>query len=132
MGNSGPLLVVGMILVLMLHGFIIGNMPAGAVFEWNLVSLYPRSAAMRPGAMQFRGGRGTSDHRRAQPLFGSTLERFAPQEAGNMDSLICSASTPPGGGAHGMCGYFAAQSAKRSLQRLSSTPPDLKGAATAM
>jgi len=38
--QSGPLLVMGMILVLMLHGFIIGNMPAGAVFEWNLVSLY--------------------------------------------------------------------------------------------
>jgi hypothetical protein len=38
--HSGPLLVAGMILVLMLHGFILGNMPAGAVFEWNLVSLY--------------------------------------------------------------------------------------------
>jgi len=38
--QSGPLQVVGMILALMLHGFIIGNMPAGAVFEWNLVSLY--------------------------------------------------------------------------------------------
>jgi hypothetical protein len=29
-----------MIFVVLLHGFIIGNMPAGAVFEWNLVSLY--------------------------------------------------------------------------------------------
>jgi hypothetical protein len=29
-----------MAFVLMLHGFILGNMPAGAVFEWNLVSLY--------------------------------------------------------------------------------------------
>jgi hypothetical protein len=38
--GSGPLLVAGMVLVLLLHGFIIGNMPAGAVFEWNLVSLY--------------------------------------------------------------------------------------------
>ena len=38
--RPGPLLVVGMIFVLLLHGFIIGNMPAGAVFEWNLVSLY--------------------------------------------------------------------------------------------
>jgi hypothetical protein len=38
--GPGPQLVVGMILVLLLHGFIIGNMPAGAVFEWNLVSLY--------------------------------------------------------------------------------------------
>jgi len=38
--GPGPLLVVGMIFVLLLHGFILGNMPAGAVFEWNLVSLY--------------------------------------------------------------------------------------------
>jgi hypothetical protein len=38
--EPGPLLVVGMIFVLLLHGFILGNMPAGAVFEWNLVSLY--------------------------------------------------------------------------------------------
>jgi transmembrane protein DUF3556 len=38
--HSGPLLVVGMCLALMLHGFIISNMPAGAVFEWNLLSVY--------------------------------------------------------------------------------------------
>jgi len=38
--GPGTLLVVGMIFVLLLHGFILGNMPAGAVFEWNLVSLY--------------------------------------------------------------------------------------------
>jgi hypothetical protein len=38
--EPGPLLVIGMIWVLMLHGFIISNMPAGAVFEWNVLSLY--------------------------------------------------------------------------------------------
>src|SRR5262249_15564480 len=38
--HAGPQPVGGMILVLMLHGFILGNMPAGAVFEWNLLSLY--------------------------------------------------------------------------------------------
>jgi phytoene dehydrogenase-like protein len=32
--------------------------------------------------------------------------------------FLCSASTPPGGGVHGMCGYFAAQAALKNLKRL--------------
>jgi hypothetical protein len=38
--GPGPVLVVGLIFVVLLHGFILSNMPAGAVFEWNLLSLY--------------------------------------------------------------------------------------------
>jgi len=30
---------------------------------------------------------------------------------------LCSAATPPGGGVHGMSGYFAAKSALKRLQR---------------
>lgn len=36
---------------------------------------------------------------------------------------LCSASTPPGGGVHGMCGYNAAKAALKSLQRRSNLKP---------
>ena len=39
-----------------------------------------------------------------------------PYSTGIAGTLICSASTPPGAGAHGMCGYHAANSALRHLK----------------
>ncbi|MFW6772910.1 phytoene desaturase family protein [Nocardioides sp. CPCC 205120] len=38
-----------------------------------------------------------------------------PYATGVPGAFLCSASTPPGAGAHGMCGYLAARSALRSL-----------------
>lgn len=38
--HSGPLLFVGMLFALMLHGFILSNLPIAAVFEWNILSIY--------------------------------------------------------------------------------------------
>ena len=38
--QDGPLLWLGLGLAVGLHGFIISNMPVGAVFEWNILSLY--------------------------------------------------------------------------------------------
>src|SRR5262249_38122945 len=38
--HSGPLLFVGMFFALMLHGFILSNLPIAAVFEWNVLSIY--------------------------------------------------------------------------------------------
>lgn len=38
--GPGPLLWVGMAFVLLLHGFIVSNLPIAAVFEWNVLSVY--------------------------------------------------------------------------------------------
>jgi len=57
-------------------------------------------------------GGGTMDLR--QFLFRPTWRRYATSAK---EVYICSSSTPPGGGVHGMCGYHAA---KMALARLSS------------
>lgn len=38
-----------------------------------------------------------------------------PHATPNPEILLCSASTPPGGGVHGMCGYWAAEAAAQRL-----------------
>ena len=48
-------------------------------------------------------------------FFTRPVARLDPYTTPNPRLFICSASTPPGGGVHGMCGFFAARSALRSL-----------------
>jgi len=55
-------------------------------------------------------------------LFTRPVARLDPYTTPNARVFICSASTPPGGGVHGMCGYHAAQSALRRLERLEPAP----------
>ena len=50
-------------------------------------------------------------------LFSRPVNMFDPYSIPSTEIFICSSSTPPGGGVHGMCGYFAAQSALRHLDR---------------
>jgi phytoene dehydrogenase-like protein len=50
-------------------------------------------------------------------LFTRPTVRLVPYSTPNKSVFICSASTPPGGGVHGMCGYFAAQAALRTVLR---------------
>ena len=54
------------------------------------------------------GGRATLDQ-----LFFRPLLRWDPYATSNPRVFLCSASTPPGGGVHGLCGYWAAQSVLR-------------------
>ncbi|WP_437589031.1 phytoene desaturase family protein [Sorangium sp. So ce1000] len=51
----------------------------------------------------------------AGQLFTRPVARLDPYSTPNRSLYICSSSTPPGGGVHGMCGYFAARTALRKV-----------------
>ena len=48
-------------------------------------------------------------------LFARPVAARSPYRTPLAGVFLCSASTPPGGGVHGMCGYHAAQAALRRL-----------------
>jgi phytoene dehydrogenase-like protein len=47
-------------------------------------------------------------------LYTRPVIRLNPYSTPAEGLYICSSSTPPGGGVHGMCGYFAAKAALRA------------------
>jgi phytoene dehydrogenase-like protein len=49
-----------------------------------------------------------------QMIFRPTLRGYS---TGAPNLYLCSASTPPGGGVHGMCGYHAAHMALRQMKQ---------------
>ena len=49
-------------------------------------------------------------------LLTRPVARWSPYSTPLPGVFLCSASTPPGGGVHGMCGYHAARAALRSLE----------------
>jgi phytoene dehydrogenase-like protein len=50
-------------------------------------------------------------------LFTRPALRFDPYSTPDPRTFVCSASTPPGGGVHGLCGLHAARSALRGILR---------------
>lgn len=50
-------------------------------------------------------------------LFTRPVARLSPYTTPNPKLFLCSASTPPGGGVHGMCGYWAAEAVMRRIHR---------------
>jgi phytoene dehydrogenase-like protein len=56
-------------------------------------------------------------------LFTRPVARWNPYTTPNRRIFLCSASTPPGGGVHGMCGYHAARAALRGIERMGSPAP---------
>jgi phytoene dehydrogenase-like protein len=61
------------------------------------------------------GGAITGGVADALQLWSRPVARLDPYSTPNPGLFLCSAATPPGGGVHGQCGYWAARSA---LQRL--------------
>lgn len=55
-------------------------------------------------------------------LFTRPVARLDPYSTPNPRVFLCSASTPPGGGVHGMCGYHAARAARRRIARFPAAP----------
>ncbi len=51
-------------------------------------------------------------------LFTRPVLKFSPYRTSAKGIYICSSSTPPGGGVHGMCGYYAAKRALRDVFRV--------------
>ena len=49
-------------------------------------------------------------------LFMRPVGKWDPYQTGNPGLYLCSSSTPPGGGVHGMCGYNAAKSFLRKFK----------------
>lgn len=58
-------------------------------------------------------------------LFTRPALRASPYRTSQRGLYLCSAATPPGGGVHGLCGYYAARRALRDIFRLPA--PSLHG-----
>jgi len=65
----------------------------------------------------FLGGAITGGAANVSQLFTRPVARLNPYSTPDPRIFICSSSTPPGGGVHGMCGYWAAQSLINNLFR---------------
>jgi phytoene dehydrogenase-like protein len=65
----------------------------------------------------YKGGAVTGGVADAFQLWSRPVARLDPYSTPNPRLFICSAATPPGGGVHGQCGYWAARSALKRLER---------------
>lgn len=63
------------------------------------------------------GGAVTGGAAHLTQLFTRPVARLDPYSTPNPHLFLCSGSTPPGGGVHGMCGFYAAESAIRRLHK---------------
>lgn len=72
------------------------------------------AAEMETGNANFIGGDINAGIQDWRQLFTRPAPRLDPYSTPNPRLYFCSASTPPGGGVHGMCGYHGARSALKN------------------
>jgi phytoene dehydrogenase-like protein len=70
----------------------------------------------------FVGGAITGGVADLAQVIARPVARYNPYATPNPRVFLCSGSTPPGGGVHGMCGYHAARAALRRMDRLRTGP----------
>ncbi len=75
------------------------------------------TAAMECHNANYIGGDITGGVNDWGQLFTRPVARFNPYTTPCPGLFLCSSSTPPGGGVHGMCGYHAARTALKWLDR---------------
>ncbi|HXM25662.1 MAG TPA: FAD-dependent oxidoreductase, partial [Chthoniobacterales bacterium] len=63
------------------------------------------------------GGSITGGANNLWQLIARPILSFAPYRTPLKGVYLCSSSTPPGGGVHGMCGFHAANAAVSDLRR---------------
>lgn len=74
-------------------------------------------AAMESHNANYPGGDITGGVMDLRQAFSRPVSLFNPYGTPAPQLFLCSASTPPGAGVHGMCGYFAAQAALKRVLR---------------
>jgi phytoene dehydrogenase-like protein len=73
------------------------------------------TAAFHDYNPNYVGGAITGGAANLSQLFTRPVARLNPYTTPNPKIFICSAATPPGGGVHGMCGYWAAKAVLKKV-----------------
>jgi len=76
-----------------------------------------RPADLEADNPNYVGGAITGGAATLTQLFPRPVARLNPYTTPNRSIYLCSASTPPGGGVHGMCGFHAARAVIRNLRK---------------
>jgi phytoene dehydrogenase-like protein len=84
------------------------------------------SAAVQRHNPNYVGGDINGGMQDVRQLFTRPVARANPYSTPLPSVYLCSSSTPPGGGVHGMCGYWAARAALASRRRASGDPRNEK------